>query len=268
MERLVQSRSQRFSRLFCRTHQTRQKHGRYRYLLIKTFKLFFTLHVARKIWLDFINRTCTLSGSINSKSQERNPNTQRNKKMNFQAQSRMMFAPQSAQWAVHSPAQNLLMMPVRTDSDKETTRFQTLNAPARNLANLYRLNLKAQAQLQTQQIDSAIQLLKMQYDAIMSSVQKTGLTASEEASVSASTDMIASKGSIAVDQTSFAAQFELPAAKLENFDIRSSLPVETKINKRKAIHKAHVNDNCIASSQNQNDEIAETRQEKKRAKLE
>jgi hypothetical protein len=64
----------------------------------------------------------------------------------------------------------------------------------------YQPNLKAQARFQTQQIDSAIQLLKIQYDAIMSSVQQSQ---SPLPRISVTSTQV-------VDQTSFSAQFELP----------------------------------------------------------
>lgn len=72
--------------------------------------------------------------------------------------------------------------------------------------NLYNLNLKAQAQLQTKQIDSAIQLLKMQYDAIMSTVEKSNCSPCDDTSA----HIHSSETSATKDQTSFAAQFELP----------------------------------------------------------
>jgi hypothetical protein len=67
------------------------------------------------------------------------------------------------------------------------------------------LNFKAQAQLQAQQIDSAIKLLKMQYDAIMSSVEK-----SASSSEVAATQSPSSTAPEMVDQASFAVDFELP----------------------------------------------------------
>jgi hypothetical protein len=77
---------------------------------------------------------------------------------------------------------------------------------AKTQQHAYKMTLKAQAQLQTQQIDSAIQLLKMQYDAIMSSVeQSTRSTCSEVAARPSE-----SQKSTAVDQGSFAVDFELP----------------------------------------------------------
>ena len=90
-------------------------------------------------------------------------------------------------------------------------------------ANHVRPSLKAQAQLQTQQIDSAIQLLKMQYDAIMLSVHRASQSSS-------STQLPCCNVTAATDQASFATQFELPlTAKSEIEYVPSSLSVETTI---------------------------------------
>jgi hypothetical protein len=83
--------------------------------------------------------------------------------------------------------------------------FGQVRFGAQELAHVAPLNFKAQAQLQAQQIDSAIQLLKMQYDAIMSSVEKSAGPSEVAANQSPS-----STAPDVVDQSSFAADFELP----------------------------------------------------------
>jgi hypothetical protein len=75
----------------------------------------------------------------------------------------------------------------------------------RSQPNLYKDTLKAQARIQTQQIDSAIQLLKMQYDSIMSSVQQSHKQPLEQLPPQPS-----SSASQVVDHESFSAQFDLP----------------------------------------------------------
>ena len=93
----------------------------------------------------------------------------------------------------------------------------SLNVPVRITPTLYRTNLlKAQAQLQTQQIDSAIQLLKAEYDAIIKSILSSD---------SRNKTMVPA----AMDQTTFASQFELPAAaESVTDDIWSSLACGNK----------------------------------------
>lgn len=72
-------------------------------------------------------------------------------------------------------------------------------------SSVYNSNLKTQARIQTQQIDSAIQLLKMQYDAIMASVQEKHEISSPLPLPSSATP------SQVVDHKSFSTLFELPA---------------------------------------------------------
>ncbi len=79
--------------------------------------------------------------------------------------------------------------------------------PTRCPANDYNTNLKAQVRMQTQQIDSAIQLLKMQYDAIMSSVQQSPhqshlIREQPSPSMKSATSQV-------VDHKSFSMRFEL-----------------------------------------------------------
>ena len=93
----------------------------------------------------------------------------------------------------------------------------SLNVPVRITPTLYRTNLlKAQAQLQTQQIDSAIQLLKAEYDAIIKSILSSDSRNKTMAPA-------------VTDQTTFASQFELPAAaESVTDDIWSSLACGNK----------------------------------------
>jgi hypothetical protein len=81
---------------------------------------------------------------------------------------------------------------------------------ARNTRQFCSQNLKVQALLQTQQINTAIQLLKMQYEAIMASVHRSQCL-SERAAIQTPT----SQESAPLDQSSFASDFELP--RLDSF---------------------------------------------------
>ena len=119
---------------------------------------------------------------------------------------------QSAPRALHNWAKHLQLIQ------------SSIVAPSNSCeANHVRPSLKAQAQLQTQQIDSAIQLLKMQYDAIMLSVHRASQSSS-------STQLPCCNVTAATDQASFATQFELPlTAKSEIEYVPSSLSVETTI---------------------------------------
>ena len=132
--------------------------------------------------------------------------------MSFRTQFPMPFdgpALNNPQWAFLHQMQGVPLLPPIFSPSFSQSRFgaQALqhSLPSRNRQNAHKLNLKAQAQMQTQQIDSAIQLLKMQYDAIMSSVEKSACPSEVAASQSPS-----SKSPEAVDQSSFAADFELP----------------------------------------------------------
>ena len=105
--------------------------------------------------------------------------------------------------------------------------------PSRSPANAYKSNLKVQAQiqLQTQQIDSAIQLLKMQYDAIMASVQKSNLPMDQPTQQPTSTSATSSH---VVDQKSFAMQFELPCPESDEPSTATRAMDTTTACKRKA----------------------------------
>ena len=106
----------------------------------------------------------------------------------------------------------------------------SLNVDARNFQTLYQSNLvKAQAQLQTQQINAAIQLLKAEYNALMKSILS-------------SDQRVHKVTPLAVDQTTFTSQFELPAAAESVTDDWSSLALGTK-----HIHKRSYSDDGIKS---------------------
>uniref|UniRef100_A0A7S0QNC8 Uncharacterized protein n=1 Tax=Cryptomonas curvata TaxID=233186 RepID=A0A7S0QNC8_9CRYP len=114
-------------------------------------------------------------------------------------------------WGFQNHLNNLATLPMmRVPAFNAASCFcpsmNTPQLPSRSPANVYKSNLKVQAQIQTQQIDSAIQLLKMQYDAIMASVQKSNLPLegpNQQPSTSATSSQV-------VDQKSFVMQFELP----------------------------------------------------------
>jgi hypothetical protein len=118
----------------------------------------------------------------------------------------------SAPWGFQTQLNNIAMLPVMHVPSYNVVACPcpSMSTPhllaSRNHANVYKSNLKAQARIQTQQIDSAIQLLKMQYDAIMASVQKSNQPL-EQSSAPPPTSATLSK---VVDQKSFAIQFELP----------------------------------------------------------
>jgi hypothetical protein len=110
-----------------------------------------------------------------------------------------------------------------------------MNAPAFNGApcpcpalflpqRRYQNDLKVQARIQTQQIDSAIQLLKMQYDAIMASVQDKPHTSTTVPSTATSSQD--------VDHKSFAMQFELPFPEPDE-DVAVACALDTAACKRK-----------------------------------
>jgi hypothetical protein len=99
---------------------------------------------------------------------------------------------------------------------------------ARSPADVYNSNLKAQARIQAQQIDSAIQLLKMQYDAIMASVQQSHNQPLDQPSTQSSTS------SQVVDQTSFSTQFDLPGPASEEQVAATSAIDTTSSCKRKS----------------------------------
>ena len=128
---------------------------------------------------------------------------------------------QSAPRALHNQAQNL--QPIHSSIVPPTNSCE---------ANHVRLRLKAQAQLQTQQIDSAIQLLKMQYDAIMLSVHR----ASQSFFSVPTAQPSCCNAAAARDQASFAAQFELPPTAKSGIEyVRSSLSMETKVGSKRAL---------------------------------
>ncbi len=119
------------------------------------------------------------------------------------------------QWGLPAHLNNLGMLPVMRTPALNVGAFACppMSSPqlmsTRSPENVYQSNLKAQARIQAQQIDSAIQLLKMQYDAIMSSVQQSQShnQPAEQLPPVPSTSAISTQ---VVDQTSFSAQFELP----------------------------------------------------------
>ena len=117
----------------------------------------------------------------------------------------------NSQWAFQSKMQNVILLP----------SIHTVLA-SRNPQNLYTLNLKTQAQIQREQIDSAIQLLKTQYDAIMSSVEKSNNLSLEDGGAHAQSCRPESS-----DQRSFAAQFELPGAELVGVQVGSGTAADT-----------------------------------------
>eukprot|EP00291_Cryptomonas_curvata_P020937 CAMPEP_0172171550 /NCGR_PEP_ID=MMETSP1050-20130122/11955_1 /TAXON_ID=233186 /ORGANISM="Cryptomonas curvata, Strain CCAP979/52" /LENGTH=175 /DNA_ID=CAMNT_0012842995 /DNA_START=79 /DNA_END=606 /DNA_ORIENTATION=- len=114
-------------------------------------------------------------------------------------------------WGFQNHLNNLATLPMmRVPAFNAASCFcpsmNTPQLPSRSPANVYKSNLKVQAQIQTQQIDSAIQLLKMQYDAIMASVQTSHQPLEQPSSATSAS----ATSSPVVDQKSFSAQFELP----------------------------------------------------------
>ena len=106
------------------------------------------------------------------------------------------------------------------------------NVSVRSQTKSSTLSCKAQAQLQARQIESAIQLLKTEYNAIMASLQQ----ASQSTSCDTSMQCLTSKDPSASDQTSFEAQFWLPPPAKSGIDyILSSLPNEAKPGKKRAL---------------------------------
>ena len=84
------------------------------------------------------------------------------------------------------------------------------NVSVRSQTKSSTLSCKAQAQLQARQIESAIQLLKTEYNAIMASLQH----ASQSISCDTSAQCLTSKDPSALNQTSFEARFRLlPSSK-------------------------------------------------------
>ncbi len=73
-------------------------------------------------------------------------------------------------------------------------------------ANDYMPHFRAQARIQTQQIDSAIQLLRMQYDNIMASVQESHSQALEKSPLKSPSSATSAQ---IVDHKSFYERFEL-----------------------------------------------------------
>ncbi len=130
----------------------------------------------------------------------------------------------STQWGVKAHLNNLAVLPMmRTTAfnvvacpHPSTNTPQTL--PSRNPEAFYTSQVKAQARIQTQQIESAIQLLKLQYDAIMKSVQKSQtqslLHPPLQPSASQPTLLLlpstSSTSNQVIDHRSFSLQFELP----------------------------------------------------------
>ena len=114
----------------------------------------------------------------------------------------------SAQWVFQSQTQGMALLP---------------SVPAsRNPQSIYNSNLKTQAQLQTQQIDAAIHLLKMQYDAIMASVENSNSLSLEDGGAHAHSCRPES-----LHQRSFAAQFELPCPESVGVQLGSGPAADT-----------------------------------------
>jgi hypothetical protein len=127
---------------------------------------------------------------------------------------------------------NLAMLPVMNAPSFNRVPCPTPQLlPSRSPANVYNSNLKAQARIQTQQIDSAIHLLKMQYDAIMASVQQTPTQPLEHTPLQ--TPLLpplrstSATSSPAIEQTSFAMHFELPDPESDE-QSTAACPVDTK----------------------------------------
>ena len=100
----------------------------------------------------------------------------------------------------------------------------------RSQANSCSLSYKAQAQLQARHIESAIQLLKTEYNAIMASLQQ----ASQSMFCDTSVQCLTRKDPSALDQTSFEAQFRLPPPAKSEIDYTlSSLSTEAEASKKK-----------------------------------
>jgi hypothetical protein len=119
-------------------------------------------------------------------------------------------------WGLQAQLNSLAMLPVAPVMRAPALNVVPYPCPPFNMpqllqsrspANDYKTTLKAQARIQTQQIDSAIQLLKMQYDAIMVSVQQSHNQPVEKASTLPSKSATTSQ---VVDHDSFANQFDLP----------------------------------------------------------
>ena len=84
--------------------------------------------------------------------------------------------------------------------------FNNLRSPAINVTP----NLQTQIRLQTQQIDSAIQLLKMQYDSIMTSLQMSEYNQPHRPSLLPNSQ----ESRATTQQMTFDAQFDLSGAEL------------------------------------------------------
>ena len=94
-----------------------------------------------------------------------------------------------------------------------------------------RPSCKAQAQLQARQIESAIQLLKTEYNAIMASLQQ----ASHSISCRTSDQCLTSKDPSALNQTSFKDQFRLPPPAKSIDYMLSPLSTEAEAGKKRAL---------------------------------
>ena len=121
---------------------------------------------------------------------------------------------------------------------KLNASIQTLEAwlPAMNPASAYTMNVKAHAHFQTQQIDSAIKLLKMQYDSIMLSVKSTG----QLPSGSGATQQSLSSTVDFPEQASFAVQFSLPGEESRIEYSRLSSSHETVNSKKRSAQELTV----------------------------
>ncbi len=113
-------------------------------------------------------------------------------------------------WGFHTQLNNLAMLPVIHVPSFNVSPCPSMNMPQHLSSScpayVYKSSLKAQARIQTQQIDTAIQLLKMQYDEIMASVQNSHQPLDQPPPL----ESTSATPSPVFDQTSFSVQFELP----------------------------------------------------------
>ena len=116
------------------------------------------------------------------------------------------------------------------------SRFTNTPQLAMSKANLYKLRLQAQVQLQTQQIDGAIQLLKMQYDSIMKTIQSPCTSP-----VYINMPQNSSIATVILDQASFAAKFALPSleSRVEVFET-----IENSAQKKRVFSKSMSQDSA------------------------
>ena len=154
-------------------------------------------------------------------------------------------------WRFQAPLNNVTMLPVMNAPAFNVaarpcqSRIMPQLLPSRSPANTYKPDLKVQARIQTQQIDSAIQLLKMQYDAIMASVHKSNLPQEQQLPPQPSTSAASTP---VVDQKSFAAHFELPGPESEAQGTPARFMDATNTSKRKTHGDSDgISDSCSPS---------------------